>query len=644
MKSILAFFLALSLWATSAHAQNAAELFGQDAFISEVRMSPSGNVIAYTQRVEGKKVVVVSEVETGEAKAVSGEGDKLRRYKFYDDDHIVLFKSVTTKFSGYRGEYELQGAISVNWKKGKAHQLLRKEKDLLWPQLNLDIIYGVGKEPGTVLMAAKTGANQQGATLDLYRVDLDTGVTRRLKRGSHNTIDWFVDETETIYAREDFSDKYNRHQVRVPRGNKWEDLYKEESELLSTGIRGLSPDRKSLVIMDTIGQENTSVFHMSLEDGSISEAVFSRDDAEVDYVFKANGIVFGAAFSGLKPSYEFYDADLTADVERLLALAPESSVYIYAFSEDLNKILVKIEGNDNPGIYGLYVRDLNNLQMISAARPFLADAGFGKIETKTIAVRDGLEITVLATYPVGVEPGSEEAKNLPTVMMPHGGPEAYDRVGFDYMAQFLAHKGYLVIQPNFRGSDGFGARLLLAGRGRWGKEMQDDVSDALAHFTDLGVADPDRVCIAGASYGGYSALAGGAFTPELYKCVVAIAPVSDLPFMLNSERRSHGSDSWVLAYWERVIGDRKEEKDKLREVSPVNYAERFKAPVLLIHGDDDTVVPIHQSRRMERALKRADKQVQFVKLKGEDHNLSFPETRITTLQAMGDFIDEHLQQ
>ena len=644
MKSILAFFLALSLWATSAHAQNAAELFGQDAFISEMRLSPSGNVIAYTQRVEGKKVVVVQSLETGEARAVSGEGDKLQRYAFYDDDHLVMFKSVTTKFTGYRGEYELEGAISINWKTGKAHQLLLKEKDLLWPQLNLNIVYGSGKTPGTVLMAARTGTNQGGATLDLYRVDLETGVTRRLKRGSHNTRKWFVDNTETIYAREDFSDKYDRHKVRVLRGKKWEDLYKEETEIRSVGFVGISPGGESLVIADEIDHENTSVYHMSLEDGSISEAVFSRDDAEVDYVFKANGIVFGAAFSGLKPSYEFYDADLTADVERLLALAPESSVYIYAFSEDLNKILVKIEGNDNPGIYGLYVRDLNNLQMISAARPFLADAGFGKIETKTIAARDGLEFTLLATYPVGVEPGSEEAKSLPTVMMPHGGPEAYDRVRFDYMAQFLAHKGYLVIQPNFRGSDGFGARFLFAGRGRWGKEMQDDVSDALAHFVDLGVADPDRVCVAGVSYGGYSALAGGAFTPELYKCVVGIAPVSDLPFMLNSERRSHGSDSWVLAYWERVIGDRKEEKDKLREVSPVNYAARFKAPVLLIHGDDDTVVPIHQSRRMERALKRADKPVEFVKLKGEDHNLSFPETRITTLQALGDFIDEHLQQ
>ena len=645
MKSLFAFLLTITACITPALAQSAAELFGQDAFISDVEMSPSGNVVAYTQRVDGEKVVVVKSLVTGEARAVSGEGDKLRGYEFYDDHHLVMFKSVTTRFLGYKGEYELEGAISINWMTGKAHQLLRKERDLLWPQLNLDRIFGVGKKPGTVLMGARTGANQEGATFDLYRVDLETGAAKRVKRGAHTTRDWFVDETETIYGREDYSNKYNSHNVRVLRGKKWESLFQNESDIPEVSFSGLSPDRKSLIVIDEVGRADmSSVYHMSLEDGSLSEVVFGRDDAEVDYVFKANGIVIGAAFSGLKPSYEFYDADLTEDVGRLLELAPESAVRIYEISDDFNKLLVKIEGNDNPGIYGLYIRDKNNLQMISAARPFLGDAGFGKIETKTIAARDGLEFTLLATYPVGVEPGSEEAKNLPTVMMPHGGPASYDSVGFDYMAQFLAHKGYLVIQPNFRGSTGFGRKFRIAGSGRWGKEMQDDVSDALSHFVELGVADPERICIVGASYGGYSALAGGAFTPELYKCVVAIAPVSDLPLMLNSERRDYGSDHWVVAYWESIIGDRREDREKLKEISPVNFASEFEAPVLIMHGDDDTVVPFLQSRRMERALKKADKPVEFVKLKGEDHWLSIPETRILALQSMGDFVDKYLQQ
>ena len=227
-------------------------------------------------------------------------------------------------------------------------------------------------------------------------------------------------------------------------------------------------------------------------------------------------------------------------------------------------------------------------------------------------------------------------------MLPHGGPESYDSIGFDYMAQFFAQKGYLVIQPNFRGSTGFGYHFRDAGRGKWGREMQDDITDSLAHFVEAGVADPERACIVGFSYGGYAALAGGAFTPDLYKCVIAGAPVSDLPMMLNQERRDHGSDHWVVAYWKRVIGDSRKERELLKDVSPANFAESFQAPVLLLHGDDDTVVPIAQSRRMEARLKRADKQVEFVRLKGEDHWLSIAETRIQALEAMGSFLDKHL--
>ena len=211
------------------------------------------------------------------------------------------------------------------------------------------------------------------------------------------------------------------------------------------------------------------------------------------------------------------------------------------------------------------------------------------------------------------------------------------------MAQFFAHKGYLVIQPNFRGSTGFGYEHRNSGRGKWGLEMQDDVSDALKSYIDSGIANPDKVCIAGASYGGYSALAGGAFTPELYKCVVSIAGVSDLPMMLNRTRSTSGSDSETIVYWERVIGDRKEDKDDLKNQSPANFASAFQAPVLLIHGNDDTVVPIAQTLRMKGSLESAGKSVKFVKLKGGDHWLSTSPTRIETLQAMGDFIDKHLK-
>ena len=226
-------------------------------------------------------------------------------------------------------------------------------------------------------------------------------------------------------------------------------------------------------------------------------------------------------------------------------------------------------------------------------------------------------------------------------MFPHGGPEAYDSVRFDWWAQYFARQGYLVMQPNFRGSTGSGAAFKEAGRGKWGQEMQDDLTDGVHAAVKAGYVDPDRVCIMGGSYGGYAALAGGAFTPDLYRCVIAVAAVVDLPAMILNERRDYGRDHWVVAYWREVIGNEAKERAKLERISPVNFADDFKAPVLLIHGKDDSVVPITQSQRMHKALRAADKEVQLLRLDGEDHWMSGSATRYAMLDAITAFLAEH---
>jgi dipeptidyl aminopeptidase/acylaminoacyl peptidase len=172
--------------------------------------------------------------------------------------------------------------------------------------------------------------------------------------------------------------------------------------------------------------------------------------------------------------------------------------------------------------------------------------------------------------------------------------------------------------------------------------MQSDVDDGVNYLVEEGLADPERVCIVGASYGGYAALAAGAFSPSMYRCVVAIAPVSDLHRMMRRERSDHGRDHWVLDYWERLQGADLSQKDTLKSLSPAFHADAFTAPVLLLHGKKDTVVPIEQSKIMNKALKKAGKDVTFIQLKGEDHWLSQPDTRLETLRAIAAFIDEHL--
>jgi dipeptidyl aminopeptidase/acylaminoacyl peptidase len=227
--------------------------------------------------------------------------------------------------------------------------------------------------------------------------------------------------------------------------------------------------------------------------------------------------------------------------------------------------------------------------------------------------------------------------------MPHGGPASHDTIGFDYMAQALAQQGYLVIMPQFRGSSGFGWEHRSAGIGEWGGKMQDDISDAVAQFAGRGMIDPARVCIVGASYGGYAALAGGAFTPDLYRCVVSINGIGDLAGFREWVRRAQGSSSQALAYWEMQIGGDRYTKEVALARSPEAASGQFKAPVLLIHSRRDEIVPVEQSKSMHSALKKQGKAVEYVELDGDDHYLSLGETRRAALRSMIDFVNQNLQ-
>jgi dipeptidyl aminopeptidase/acylaminoacyl peptidase len=247
---------------------------------------------------------------------------------------------------------------------------------------------------------------------------------------------------------------------------------------------------------------------------------------------------------------------------------------------------------------------------------------------------DGLEITGYLTLPRG-----RDAKNLPLIVLPHGGPAVRDAPGFDWWAQALASRGYAVLQPNYRGSLGFGAAFYQAGFGEFGRKMQTDLSDGVRDLARQGVIDPKRVCIVGGSYGGYAALAGASLEHGVYRCAVSVAGVSDLRSQILDSRRKGGRDA--LRYWQRFIGAKDLQDPVLDAVSPAAHAAAADIPILLIHGRDDTVVTIWQSRKMADALRAAGKPVEFIELKGEDHWLSRGESRLAMLQATVDFLERN---
>lgn len=638
--------VAVGLVAGPAQAKPPLEAFGDVPGIRAVELSPDGQRVAYILREGDMDVLVVHDFTTNTGKGL-GRVDEIRarHVQFVGNDHVVLIASKDTSTYGYIGRYEFSAALAFNLKTGKTTQLLRNTEGIHPAQSGLGRIVGIDPGGQHVLMPAYMKAASE-ASLDLLRVPLESG--RGLKiagaRGSTSTIDWVVDNSGQAIARSDFSERNGVHQIRTRLGGgDWRVVYEEKSLLPAIGLVGIAPDGKSLIVVDARESEFMSLYSMSMTTGEISPPLMQREDAEVAGVVTGpNRVVHGVRYSGMFPTYGMFDPEIEKAINTVQASLSGSAVFLDSWSDDWSKLLFFVEGGQQAERYIVYDRNTNVLTRISAARPAIKETDVGEVVVIEYKARDGLKIPGLLTWPAGVP--EAERKNLPLVVMPHGGPEAYDAVGFDWMAQFLANEGYAVLQPNFRGSSGFGEAFSQAGYREWGRKMQDDITDGAAALSRMGWVDPARTCIVGWSYGGYAALAGGALTPDTYKCVASIAGVSDLRDMLNEERRRHGPRSRSFTYWQLLIGDIDKDREAIEAISPSRMAERFKAPVLLIHGDADTTVPIKQSNMMDDALRKAKKNVRYVRIEGDDHGLVENESRRLVLTELARFLNEHIGQ
>ncbi|MBY0423721.1 MAG: S9 family peptidase [Parvularculaceae bacterium] len=623
------------------------EAYGSLPDLGSIAISPNGRLVALLTKTEGRQSLVVNELCKGVVGGFFTDKLKTRSVYFADDDHVILRASTTTDMAGLTERFEYSTAFSYSIKNKKIVQLLNRESSLV-AQSGLGLIVAVVERGGrnVALMPAWVATSAAGQVREearpirvLFEVDLDTGSARNPLSGSEHTIDFFANAKGEVIAREDFDDTKDIYQIRRREGNGWKVILEATGELPPYNVVGVTENGAGLILAaEGGGRGNEVLSEIDLDGNTIANAKLALIERSiVATIVDNNRNVYGVAYSGMYPEYRFFDSSLDGAVGAAQNALPGYAVSLVDWTPDFSKMIFLAEGTGESGSYFLFERAASRMARLGPRRPAITREHVGPILAIEYRARDGLKIPAVLNLPP-----SGETKNLPLIVLPHGGPESYDAVAFDWMAQYFASRGFMVLQPNFRGSTGFGLSFRDAGRGEWGGKMQDDVTDSVNALVKTGRADPNRVCIMGASYGGYSALAGGAFTPSLYKCVVAIAPVSDIPVMLRTEARSSGAQSWVVSYWRKVIGDVRGDIEKLRRISPANNAAAFQAPVLLIHGSNDTVVPIDQSERMARALKAAGKSVDFVRLKGEDHYLSNGETRLEALKAAAAFIEAQI--
>jgi dipeptidyl aminopeptidase/acylaminoacyl peptidase len=303
----------------------------------------------------------------------------------------------------------------------------------------------------------------------------------------------------------------------------------------------------------------------------------------------------------------------------------------------MKNLIVKTEGGQDSGTIWLVDIASGKATPLGSEYPEIKPEDVGPQQLFKYQAADGLALEGVLTLPPG-----RAAKNLPVIVMPHGGPiGVMDKLGFDWWAQALASRGYAVFQPNYRGSSGYGSALRDAGYGQWGHKMLSDMSEGLAALATQGFIDPKRACIVGASYGGYAALAGVTLQQGLYRCAVSVSGPANLQTFLDWEATRNGRVSDNARYWRKVTGADVAGDRSLRAISPALLADKADAPILLIHGRDDTRVPIEQSEEMNAALKHANKSVEFVELPREDHFLSREKTRIAMLQATVRFVEQY---
>ena len=634
MRNIVLLIL-LTVMASTIHAKAPLEAYGKLASKSMMVISPNGKRIAYRDTSGDTDAMMIINYQSGELiAAVDLSNVNPNSAYFIDDERLIFVVSNNKRIANYRGRHIVSAAYVFNIESKELFQLLTGGKGIYDGQTSLGNIIGLSADKKYAFMPAY----QNRGSFNLYKVNLEYSRKPTIyKKGKSDTIDFFLGEDAQVVARERYNNKTNLHTIESLIDGDWKEIFRQETPYRTKGFTGLTPDRKNLVMLSQNQEHGRwAYFTMALKDGEIKGPLFSHADKDVEYVLKdINRVVHGVQYSGFLPSYEFFDKKINARMRGLKQALPNNNIQISDYTPDWKTMVLYMDGEGSSGDYILY-KD-SALGMLTSSRPGIKPEQVNQVSQHEFKARDGLTIPTLITTPV-----NRKANKLPAIMLPHGGPASYDKIGFDWLAQYFSNQGYIVIQPQFRGSKGFGPKHLRAGNGEWGRKMQHDLTDAVNHFAEQGMIDKDRVCIVGLSYGGYAALAGASFTPDLYQCAISINGVSDVEQMLDTEIRDYGSDHWVVSYWQDVISKGDVDDDHLEQISPVNHAKSVKAPILLIHGELDTIVPLEQSEDMYDELKSANKDVTFIELEDGNHHLSNAKNRTKALKEIDKFIKKHI--
>lgn len=616
------------------------EAFASIPDVSSVQLSPNGQKVASVVRVELPKlkgtVVSILDLNTGEKNyAIHTDNQKfVIQSLLWANDNTLLIKA---KFPANR-----YGTPTIETRLVKYDLTTKKTANVLansilerlsWiPQHQGQIIDLMPDDPDNFLLSLD-GMGESVGQESVLKINLAQGKSTYIQNAKNHVIGWITDRQHkvriSIYNDETEYRIYEQPEQKSDSRLLW--TFKAFAED-SVWPLGFDADPNILYVR-AYHNGFEAIFKVNLTDPKLTkELVYANEETDVEGELLYSTLkqkVIGIS-EGDGEEYTFWDKEYAGLQNGLKAVLPNARNYITQFSADERRYLVYSTSSTEPGTYYFGDRDAKSLYPIANRYNQLNSELLAETQYLTYEARDKLKINAYLTVPKGLE-----AKQLPTIIFPHGGPISYDSNDFDYWAQFFANRGYAVFRMNFRGSAGYGYEFMKAGLKSWGLEMQNDVEDGTRYLIDQGISDPKRICIVGASYGGYAALMGAAMTPDLYRCAVSVAGVTDVAYLVKSSRR-HTNYEVVK---EQIGSD----LDALYERSPISKAANINIPVLLLHGDKDRIVKVEHSREMYDELKSLKKPVEYIELENGDHYLSNNDHRLATFKALDKFLADNLK-
>lgn len=604
-------------------------------YIDDVSLSPSGKYLSYMTNYQGALILLVQNLENGKMFPIMKSDNVSVRVNWYlwANDNILLVSGSypDTRYGTKVTESRLMKINLNNIDEGLKPVIRARRKEHV-PQHGDNLVSLLPDEPEHILLAADLDNPNRPS---VYKINLESGKRQKVQRSKSYIVDWYADQQGRIrlgLGRDETRIFYRYQDLKT---NEWRNIW--EYEILNApdiDVLGFDLDPNILYIRAE-HQGRYALFKVNMQDPELKqELVFADEKYDFDGRILRSAKtreVIGFSHSNLQNTRHYWHKDYQKLQNGLNRVLPDANNYIIDMDKHQNRYVLYTSSDKDAGSYYLGDRKHKALDYLASEYPLINDKNYAGKQKVHYQARDGLKIEAYLTLPVDYQQGQKR----PAVILPHGGPMARDYAGFDYWSEFLANNGYVVLQPNFRGSSGYGIEFEQMGIKGWGKAMQDDLQDAAHWLIEQGAVDKDKMCIAGASYGGYAALMSAALHSDSFKCAASFAGVTDLERIVSYARRF--TNKKVV---ERQLG---KDWDALEATSPVNLAEQITIPVLLIHGEDDRVVRVVHSQQMHEALEDEDKQVEYIELPQGDHYLSAQQNRVKALDAILKFLNKHLK-